>query len=91
MRKLWMIVGVAMMLAGCADSRRDLNPVTGAVIGGGTGAVVGGIASKSVGGAFAGGFIGAAAGALIGTAVSHDRRCYVRTRTGRVRWVRCYH
>jgi hypothetical protein len=89
MKQTLIVALVALTLAGCAQSRREYNAVTGAVIGGGTGAVVGGIASNSAGGALAGGLIGAAAGGLIGAAMTPDGRCYVRTRSGKRRWVRC--
>lgn len=89
MKKLAAVVALALVLSGCANSRRDYNTVGGAVIGGGTGAVVGGIATRSVGGAVAGGVIGAVAGGMIGAITTHDGRCYVQTHSGRLRRVRC--
>jgi hypothetical protein len=90
MRIVFVVAMVGLMLTGCAQSRRDYDAVGGAVVGGGTGAVIGGLATRSLGGAVAGGVIGAAAGGIIGAAASHDGRCYARTRSGKLRRVRCY-
>ena len=89
MTKICVVATAALMLASCTHSGRDYNAATGAVIGGGTGAVVGGIASNSASGALAGGLVGAVAGGIIGAATTPDP-CYVRTRSGRLRRVRCY-
>jgi hypothetical protein len=89
MRKLLPIAALALILSGCANSRRDYNAVGGAVIGGGAGAVVGGIATNSVGGAVAGGVIGAVAGGMIGAITTHHGRCYMQTHSGRLRRVQC--
>jgi osmotically inducible lipoprotein OsmB len=67
MEKLLIVALAGLMLVGCAQSRRDYNAVTGAVVGGGTGAAIGGIASNSAGGALAGGLVGALAGGIIGS------------------------
>ncbi len=89
MRKMAMITlaAAAFVLAGCQTARED-RMFSGSLIGGGTGALIGGVAGRSVGGALAGGAIGAVAGALIADA-TRPRRCYYRTRTGRVRYYRC--
>jgi hypothetical protein len=89
MRK-WMTIAVAagaLTLAGCQTARED-RMLSGSLIGGGTGALIGGVASRSVGGALAGGAIGAVAGALIADA-TRPRRCYYRTRSGKLRFYRC--
>ena len=89
MRRLLIVslsaVVLAVGLAGCQTARD--RTVGGALIGGTTGAVIGGVASRSAGGAVAGGLIGAVAGGLIGAATAEP--CYVRTRSGRLRRVRC--
>ncbi|MPZ58816.1 MAG: bacteriocin [Rhizobiales bacterium] len=87
MRKVLIMAAAAATLAGCQTARED-RAVSGALIGGGTGAIIGGVASNSVGGALAGGVIGAAAGAIIADA-TRPGRCYVRTRSGRLRRVAC--
>ena len=89
MKNVLAITIFAVLLVGCAQSRRDYGTVGGAVVGGGTGAVIGGVATKSIGGAVAGGLIGAAAGGIIGTASEPARRCHIRTRSGRRHWVPC--
>ncbi len=90
MRKI-LIVATALLLVGCAQTRRDYNAVGGAVVGGTTGAVIGGVASRTAGGALAGGLIGAAAGGILGAALTPDEPCYIRTRSGRLRPVPCYY
>jgi len=87
MKKIFVVVGLALALAGCQTARED-RMAGGALIGGGTGALIGGLASNSVGGAVAGGLIGAAAGALIADA-TRPGYCYYRTRSGYRRYVRC--
>lgn len=87
MRHLLIVPALALTLAGCHHTAHD-RTVGGALIGGTTGAVIGGAATRSAGGAVAGGLIGAAAGGLIGSATA-PRECYVRTRSGRTRAVRC--
>src|SRR5262249_25100587 len=85
MRKVLIIVVMALALAGCANGRQD-RVLGGALIGGGTGAVIGGLAGRTAGAAFAGGLIGAAAGAIIADVTRpgwcyywrHHRRHYVR-------------
>jgi hypothetical protein len=89
MRKVFVIAMTALALSGCANSRRDYNAGSGALIGGGAGAIIGGVATNSVGGAVAGGLVGAAAGAVIGAAATTNDRCYIRKPSGRLRRVRC--
>jgi osmotically inducible lipoprotein OsmB len=89
MKKFLMVSIAGLMLVGCAQSRREYNAFSGAIIGGGTGAAIGGITSESAGGALAGGLVGAAAGGIIGAALTSEP-CYIRTRSGKLRRVRCY-
>jgi hypothetical protein len=85
MRKILVVIAMALALAGCANGRQD-RVASGALIGGGTGALIGGLAGHSAGAALAGGLIGAAAGAIIADATRpgwcyywrHHRRHYVR-------------
>ena len=84
-RKSFVMIAVALALAGCANGRQD-RVLGGALIGGGTGALIGGLAGQTAGAAVAGGLIGAAAGAIIADATRpgwcyyrrHHRRHYVR-------------
>jgi hypothetical protein len=87
MKKLLIIAGLALTLAGCQTARED-RMASGAVIGGAGGALIGGLAGNSVGAAVAGGVVGAAAGALIADA-TRPGYCYYRTRHGHRRYVRC--
>ncbi len=89
MRKILIVIGATLMLAGCQTDQQD-RALTGAAIGGLAGTAVGAAAGGSVGSAVAGGAIGAAAGGIIGasTADSHGR-CYVRDRYGYRHRVRC--
>ncbi|MFZ1101782.1 MAG: glycine zipper domain-containing protein, partial [Hyphomicrobiaceae bacterium] len=89
--KLAIVALVALLLSGCAyTSRLERNIATGALFGAGTGVAIGGLARGTVGGAFRGGVIGAVAGGLIGAALTEPRRCWIRTRAGRLRrgWCR---
>lgn len=86
MRKLIIIVGAAVALAGCQTVQQD-RALTGAAIGGVAGTAIGAAAGGSVGSAVAGGLIGAGAGGLIGAATAEP--CYYRTRSGRVRRTAC--
>lgn len=64
MRKVIIIMGAALALAGCQTVQQD-RALTGAAIGG-------------------------VAGTAIGAATAPSEPCYVRTRSGRLRQVRCY-
>jgi len=85
MRNTLVVVVMALVLSGCANSRQD-RVLGGALIGGGSGALIGGLAGGTAGAAVAGGLIGAAAGAIIADATRpgwcyywrHHRRHYVR-------------
>jgi hypothetical protein len=88
MRKLFIIVGTALALAGCQTDQQD-RALTGAVIGGAAGTAVGAAAGGTVGSAVAGGAIGAAAGGIIGASTTRGGRCYVRDRYGYEHRVRC--
>lgn len=88
MRKFLIMVAAALTLAGCQTVQQD-RALQGAVIGGVAGTVIGAVAGHSVGGAVAGGLIGATAGGLIGASTAPSEPCYVRTRSGRVKRVRC--
>jgi osmotically inducible lipoprotein OsmB len=90
MKSIWVVAAVVLLLSGCADSRRDYNATSGALIGGTTGAVIGGVTQRSVGGVLVGGLIGAGAGAIIGAALTPPGPCYIRTSSGRLRRVRCH-
>lgn len=87
MRKMLVLVAMALTLAGCETARQD-RILGGSLIGGGTGALIGGLAGRSAGAALAGGVIGAAAGAIIADATRpgwcyyyrHHRRHYVHCR-----------
>lgn len=87
MRKVFVVAGLALMLAGC-QTDRDNRVAGGALIGGGTGALIGGLASNTVGGAVAGGVIGAAAGAIIADS-TRPGRCYYVDRRGYRHPARC--
>lgn len=87
MRKMLVLVAMALTLAGCETARQD-RILGGSLIGAGTGALIGGLAGRSAGAALAGGVIGAAAGAIIADATRpgwcyyyrHHRRHYVHCR-----------
>ncbi|HEY4141357.1 MAG TPA: lipoprotein [Pseudolabrys sp.] len=83
MRKLIIVMGAALALAGCQTVQQD-RALTGAAIGGIAGTAIGAAAGGSVGSAVAGGLIGAGTGGLIGAATA-PRDCYYRTRSGRLR------
>lgn len=87
MRKLMVVVVMALALTGCETARQD-RVLGGAVIGGGAGALIGGLAGRSTGAAVAGGIVGAATGAIIADA-TRPGRCYYRTRSGHRRYLRC--
>lgn len=87
MRKLLIVVGATLALAGCQTVEQD-RALTGAVIGGAAGTAIGAVAGGSTGSALAGGAIGAASGAIIGGATT-PRRCYARDRYGYRHRVRC--
>jgi uncharacterized protein YcfJ len=89
MRKLLIITGAGLALAGCQTVQQD-RALTGAVIGGAAGTAIGAASGGTVGSAVAGGAIGAAAGGVIGAATAPSEPCYVRTRSGRLRRVSCY-
>jgi len=88
MRTVLLVGTAALLLSGC-QTMQQRNAATGALIGGATGAVIGGVAGHSAGAALAGGVIGAAAGGLIGAAITPPEPCYIRTRSGKLRRVRC--
>ena len=81
MKKMILIAGVALGLAGCGPSRTD-NALTGAAVGGATGAIIGGAATGRAGGALAGAAVGAATGAVVGAA--SGPRCWNDPYYGRV-------
>jgi uncharacterized protein YcfJ len=83
MRKLIIIMGAALVLAGCQTVQQD-RALTGAVIGGVAGTAIGAATGGGTGSAVAGGLIGAGTGGLIGAATA-PRDCYYRTRSGRLR------
>lgn len=87
MRKILVLLVVALTLAGCETARQD-RVLGGALIGAGGGALIGGLAGRSTGAAVAGGLIGAAAGAIIADA-TRPGRCYYVTQSGKRRYVRC--
>lgn len=87
MKKVLVVLALALTLAGCETARQD-RVAGGALIGGGTGALIGGLATRSAGGAVAGGVIGAAAGAIIADS-TRPGRCYYYTRSGHKRYTRC--
>jgi hypothetical protein len=89
MRKIVIVVAAALLLGGCYQTPRERYVTRGALIGGATGAVIGGVASHTAGGAVAGGLIGALAGGLIASSVYPPGPCYVRTKRGKWRQVRC--
>jgi hypothetical protein len=74
MHKIFVVMALALMLAGCETARQD-RMLGGALIGGGTGALIGGLAGRTGGAAVAGGLIGAGAGAIIADA-TRPGRCY---------------
>lgn len=85
MRKLLIITAAAAALAGCQTTQE--RTLGGALIGGTGGAIIGGAATGTAGGAVAGGLLGGVAGAMVGNATAEP--CYVRTRSGHLRRVRC--
>ncbi|MFN3655888.1 MAG: hypothetical protein ACK4UO_01385 [Pseudolabrys sp.] len=87
MKKVFVVIALALTLAGCETARQD-RALGGALIGGGTGALIGGLAGRSAGAAVAGGVIGAAAGAIIADA-TRPGYCYYYTRSGKKRYTRC--
>jgi len=88
MRHVLIVIVMALVLAGCAGSRRvDDRVLGGALVGGGTGALIGGLAGGTAGAAIAGGVIGAAAGAIIADA-TRPGWCYY-WRNHRRHYVRC--
>jgi len=87
MRKILIVIGATLALAGCQTVEQD-RALTGAAIGGVAGTAVGAVAGGSVGSAVAGGVIGAAGGAIIGSATT-PRRCYWTDSYGRRHWRRC--
>jgi hypothetical protein len=88
-RHVLAVIAMALVLAGCAGSRRvDDRVLGGALIGGGTGALIGGLAAGTGGAALAGGVIGAAAGAIIAD-ITRPGYCYYYDRRGRKRYVHC--
>jgi hypothetical protein len=89
MRKMIVVVAAALLLGGCYQTPRDRYITTGALVGGATGAVIGGAAARTAGGALVGGAVGAVAGGLIASAVYPPGPCYVRTKRGKWRQVRC--
>jgi hypothetical protein len=82
MKKVILVGGMALALAGCGPIRSD-SVFTGAAVGGVTGAVIGGAATGQPGGALAGAAIGAATGAVVGAAAS-PLRCWWDPYYGRV-------
>ena len=82
MRKIIIVMGAAMALAGCQTVQQD-RALTGAVIGGVAGTAIG-AATGGGSGALAGGLIGAGAGGVIGAATAPSD-CVYRTRSGRLR------
>ena len=87
MRKVLIVIGAALALAGCQTVEQD-RALTGAAIGGIAGTAIGAAAGGSVGSAVAGGAIGAAGGAIIGSATT-PRRCYWYDGYGRRHRGRC--
>ncbi len=83
MRKIIIVIGAALALAGCQTDQQD-RALTGAVIGGVAGTAIG-AATGGGSGAVAGGLIGAGAGGVIGAATAPSDDCYYRTRSGRLR------
>jgi uncharacterized protein YcfJ len=85
MRKILVVVVMALTLVGCQMARED-RVLSGALLGAAGGGLIGGLAGRSVGAALAGGVIGAAAGAIIADATrpgwcyyyKKHRRHYVR-------------
>jgi hypothetical protein len=90
MRRIVFVVMAAFLVAGCYQTPRDAYVTRGAVLGGATGAIIGGATTSTWGGALAGGAIGAVAGGLISSALAPPAPCYVRTKRGKWRAVRCY-
>jgi len=88
MKKIILAGLAALSLAGCQTVAED-RAASGALIGGAAGTAIGAIAGNSVGSAVAGGVLGAAAGGILGAATAPPEPCYVQTRTGRWRPVRC--
>jgi len=82
MKKLMLVAGVALALAGCSPRESD-RALTGAAVGGAAGAVIGGAATGRAGGALAGAAVGAATGAAVGAATAAPR-CYYDPVYGRV-------
>lgn len=83
MRKVLIIIGAALALAGCETVKQD-RALTGALIGGVAGTAIGAATGGGVGSAVAGGLIGAGTGGLIGAATAPSE-CYYRTSSGRMR------
>ncbi len=81
MKRMILIAGVALSLAGCGPTRTD-SALTGAAVGGAAGAVIGGAATGRAGGALAGAAVGAATGAVVGAAAAP--RCWNDPYYGRV-------
>jgi uncharacterized protein YcfJ len=86
MRKILVVVAMALALAGCETARQD-RVLGGALLGGAAGGLIGGLAGRSAGAALAGGVIGAAAGAIIADA-TRPGWCYYYKRHRR-HYVRC--
>ena len=78
MKKVILVGGMALALAGCGPIRSD-SVFTGAAVGGVSGAVIGGAATGQPGGALAGAAIGAATGAA-----ASPLRCWWDPYYGRV-------
>lgn len=87
MKKLLIVLGATLALAGCQTVEQD-RALTGGLIGGAAGTAIGAAAGGTVGSAVAGGAIGAGTGALIGAATT-PRRCYWHDSYGRRHWRRC--
>jgi hypothetical protein len=88
MKKLLLVAGMGLALAGCSEYSRSDRALAGGALGAGTGAVVGGLATHSAGGAVVGGVVGGLAGAVIG-AETTPRGCWARDRYGHRYAVQC--
>ncbi len=88
MRKILIVIGATLALAGCQTAQQD-RALTGAAIGGVAGTAIGAASGGTVGSAVAGGAIGAAAGGIIGATTTRGGRCYRVDRYGYERRVRC--
>lgn len=88
MKKILVVAGCALMLAGCQSDSQGDRALVGAGLGGATGAIVGAAAGAGAGPALAGAAIGAAGGAIVGAATA-PKNCVAYDQAGRPYRVAC--